>query len=92
MDAGIVVPIAGMVTGIILGLPLVRVAVRYLEERVLRSGSEGAAERRGIDELRARLEVVETMRDRLTDVEERLDFAERMLARSRDRTELPPAR
>lgn len=92
MDAGVLVPIAGMVTGIILGLPLVRLAVRYVERRVLRGGPGDADLRHEVDELRTRLDAMEVMRDRLADLEERQEFTERVLARDRERPGLSPGR
>jgi len=42
-----------------------------------------------LEEMQARLVELEAVADRLADVEERLDFAERLLAKSRDVERLP---
>ena len=75
------VPIAGMATGLILILPIVRAGVRYLERRGSASEREELADVR--EELRVltdRLDAADTQGARIAELEERVDFAERMLA------------
>ena len=82
MDWDILVPLAGMASGVILFLPLVRAFVRHLERRG--RGSRGELEALGDDVQALRERVVqlsETLEGRLIDLEERVDFAERLLAR-----------
>ncbi len=43
-----------------------------------------------LDEMRRRLELLESVEKRLAEVEERLDFAERMLTQQREPDRLPP--
>jgi hypothetical protein len=93
MDPGYVVfliPFAGIAALVALGLPLVRGVVRYLERKGAGAGGfEAEALHSEVDDLRARLELVENTTGRLTELEERLDFAERLLTQQRARAELP---
>lgn len=77
----LIIPLAGMVTGILLGLPIVRAAVRFVERKT--TGTSDLDRVRALEDqtedLRARVEAVETVRERLVELEERVDFAERML-------------
>jgi hypothetical protein len=86
VDLDILVPIAGMATGLLLFLPIVRAVVRVTEKKISGGAdSDQIAEIR--DELRLvqdRLERFEFGDDRVAELEERLDFAERMLAQQRD--------
>ena len=86
MHLDLLVPIAGMATGLILLLPIVRAAVRIVEKKV-----SGRAESQELltlrDEMRLlqeRVDRVEYVDDRIAELEERLDFAERLLAQQRD--------
>jgi hypothetical protein len=56
-------------------------AVEDLQKRVGGGGSE---------DVQARLDALEDVQRRLADVEERLDFAERMLAKQRDAERIAP--
>jgi hypothetical protein len=60
---------------------------KALAERI--SGRVPHSDGHGTESLRAE---VEEMRYRITEMEERLDFAERMLAQHRDSDQLPPPR
>jgi hypothetical protein len=86
----LVIPIAGMVTGIILGLPIVRAAIRHFERR---SGvGSGDSERLeiGVHDMRERLAALEERVElRMTEVEERIEFTERILTRHGDRPAQP---
>lgn len=82
MGPDFLVPIAGMATGLILLLPVVRAVVRVAEKKV-----SGGMENRELLELREelhsvqeRLDSVRYVDDRISELEERLDFTERMLA------------
>jgi predicted nucleic acid-binding Zn-ribbon protein len=86
MPPGIIVPIAGMVTGLILLAPVVRTVVRIAEKKLAGrpEGEELAALRHEVRILHDRLDRLEDGDDRLAELEERLDFAERMLTQQRD--------
>jgi predicted dinucleotide-binding enzyme len=61
---------------------------RAIGERIAgRADEVTAGSAREAEALRAE---VEQLHDRLTDLEERVDFTERVLARSREQSELPP--
>jgi hypothetical protein len=86
MSADFLVPIAAMVTGLILLVPVVRAVVRVAERKI--SGKSDGEELMMLrDELRIvqeRLDRVEYGDDRIAELEERLDFAERLLAQQRE--------
>jgi Tfp pilus assembly protein PilO len=73
------------VSGLVLW-PLVRALARRLEGRPRGADPELRAE---LDEMRARLAEVEGGQQRLAEVEERLDFAERLLTQRKDGAVLP---
>jgi hypothetical protein len=78
----LIIPIAGMLTGIVLGMPLIRAAVRYIERRT--GGEADPKLRAQVEEVRSRLDGMEELRERVLDLEERIDFTERVLARTKD--------
>ncbi|MBI3983487.1 MAG: hypothetical protein HY337_11290 [Gemmatimonadetes bacterium] len=87
----VVIPLAGMAVGVILGLPLIKAIVRRIEGRPTAPGSEEVqALRAEVAELRRRLESAEDVANRVAELEERADFAERLLTQQRDRSRLPP--
>ena len=83
----ILVPIAGMTTGLILLFPLVRAGVRVFERKHSGQGVESEELLNIRDDMRSlqdRLDQMEHADDRITELEERVDFAERLLAQHRD--------
>ncbi len=86
MHPDFLVPIAGMATGLILLLPVVRAVVRIAEKKI--TGNTESRELLTVrDEIRVvqeRLDGVQYVDVRISELEERLDFAERLLARQRD--------
>ena len=86
MHPDFLVPIAGMATGILLLLPVVRATVRIVEKKISGSGEHQELQtlRDEIRMVHERLDRVEYVDDRMSELEERLDFAERLLARQRD--------
>ena len=86
----LVIPLAGMVTGIILGYPVVKAVVRVFENKVGRRGSGQDNPAPAMTEIRDRLDALEDrVEHRLDDVEERVEFAERLLTKHRDQSALP---
>jgi hypothetical protein len=82
---GIVLAI-GLAGGTVyLVVSLIEVLIKRLEGR--RPGSLDAVERE-LDELRMRIEDGEQARQRIAELEERLEFAERLLAQQRDHERL----
>lgn len=86
--------LAVMIPVIVVSIPLVALIfsgmqkmmkLRIEEEKVKRGSGESA---RQIDDLRAE---VDQLRHELGEVHERLDFAERLLARKSETERLPPA-
>jgi len=85
MPTDIFVPLAGMATGVILLLPLVRALVRHVERRAYRPSGELDALRDEVQALREGVsQLSESVERRLLDVEERVDFAERLLAQRKE--------
>ena len=86
MNPDFLVPIAGMATGLILLFPVVRAVVRVAEKKI--AGKTDSEElmilRDEIRTVQERLDRVEYGDDRIAELEERLDFAERLLAQQRD--------
>lgn len=77
-----VLALSSMIMVTALGFGIMRSINRHLERK---HGGSGRVDvlRAEVDELRARVEDVDELRDRFIDLEERLDFAERLLARER---------
>lgn len=85
-----IIPLVGMAMATILGVPIVRAVVRRLENKPPRADEKGiTALRSEVAELRQRLEGLEDASQRMAELEERVDFAERMLTQQRER---PPLR
>ena len=85
-----VIPIMGMVTGIVMfvviGLVIVKVAHSQLGQVMARriSGRAGAGDQELREEVMQLRELVGQLEQRLSEGEERLDFAERLLSRGKD--------
>lgn len=82
------IPVAGIVMAGVVLTPLARALARRLER-----GSSGGAEAADVESLRgelaqwkARVEDVESVVARLDELEERVDFTERLLVKGRDGT------
>lgn len=75
------VVIATTIAGLVLGLPIVRAIVRRIDRKGVAAGSD--------ERIEALLEVVSDLRDRVSELEERQDFAERVLSRQREPQALP---
>ena len=86
MDADLLIPLAGMATVVVLALPIVRSIVRISEKKIVGrgDGEELKALREDVRILQDRMERLEFGDDRVAELEERLDFAERMLAQHRE--------
>jgi hypothetical protein len=83
------VPIAGIVAAVILGLPIVRVIVRAIDRRTGGSPSGQALPAADLADVRGQLEQLHEVTARVDELEERLDFAERLLAQQRVHGRLP---
>ncbi len=87
----VVFPILGMGMGALFMFGVYRIAVRWIDRRherlMLEQGAgAGSAE---VQQLRARVEQLEDGAARVQDLEERLDFTERVLTQQRERGQLP---
>ncbi len=78
----LLVPIAGMVTGAIISIAFFR-TVRHFIDRKTASGTDHELQAE-ISDLHARIEALEREEGRVEELENRLDFAERLLARGRE--------
>ncbi len=87
---GEMIPIMGMVTGIIsmvvIGLVIVKVAQSQLGQAIARriSGRSGTEDQELREEVMELRELVGHLEQRLAEGEERIDFTERLLARGKD--------
>jgi hypothetical protein len=83
----VLLPILGMGMGAFAMFGVYRTINRHLDRRHERLMAEraGGGDARQLDELRGRVEDLEEGSMRLQDLEERLDFAERMLAQQQRR-------
>jgi hypothetical protein len=87
----VVFPLVGMGIGVLFMFGVYRIAMRWIDRRherlmVQGGGGAGSAE---VQQLRARVEQLEDVAARVQDLEERLDFTERVLAQQRERGQLP---
>jgi hypothetical protein len=81
----------------VVAICVVFIAATVLAIRVLRRSERGGRKRRAdqaerVEELERRVGELEAGRQRVAELEERLDFAERLLARQRDASRVGPAR
>ena len=89
---GEMIPIMGMITGIVsmvvIGLVIVKVAQSQLGQAVARriSGKSGAGDQELREEVMELRELVGHLEQRLAEDEERIDFTERLLARGKHET------
>jgi hypothetical protein len=75
----IMIVVAALAASVIILWPIVRAFARRLEGK----GGDPAL-RAEVEQLHARLGEVDTLQTRIVDLEERLDFAERLLAQNRE--------
>jgi len=87
----VIFPLVGMGMGALFMFGVYRVAIRWIDrrhERLMAERGSGAAAGE-LRQLRARVEALEDSVGRVQELEERLDFAERILGQQRDRGRLP---
>ncbi len=77
-----ILPLAGMATGIIIIIGFFK-TVRHVIDRKLSRGDEGQLPEE-IADLQARIEALESEHGRVDELEDRLEFAERLLIRGRE--------
>ncbi len=75
----LLVPIVGMATGAIISIAFFK-TVRHFIDRKTASGTDHDLQTE-ISDLHARIEALEREQDRVEELEDRVDFAERLLAR-----------
>ena len=89
----ILVPIAGMLTGLgmawVLGSTIRFWVQRHYENKRLQGGGTSSA---ALEQLEDRVAMLEEVVGRVQDIEERLDFTERVLVQAREQERLPPGR
>ncbi len=71
-----------------LAFGLMRTINKHLD-RKHGGGPDAKALRPELDDMRAQLQGMDDLRDHIADLEERIDFTERMLAQQRDKERLP---
>jgi hypothetical protein len=86
----VVIPLAGMALSVTLGWPIARAIGRRIERRGAGGDPEATERLRGdVEDIRRRLDALEDLSGRLGEVEERLEFTERLLTRQRESGQLP---
>ncbi len=78
----LLIPLAGMATGAIISIAFFR-TVRHFIDRKTESGTDHELQAE-ISDLHTRIEALEREQDRVEELEDRVDFAERLLARGRE--------
>lgn len=87
----VVFPLVGMGMGVLFMFGVYRIVTRWIDRRPERSMLErdGGAGSADLRQLQARVDQLEDVAARVQDLEERLDFTERVLAQQRERGRLP---
>ena len=87
----LVLPIAGMLTGVVV-IGTLSWTARYWVQRhyAHRAGEMGPEVKAQLDRVDERMAMLEEVAGRVQDLEERVDFAERVLVRQREAGQLPP--
>ncbi len=89
----VVFPLIGMGGTVLLMFLTYRTVNRALERRHERAmGGSGGASRDEIQRLVSRIEVLEESTERMQELEERMDFTERVLTQQKERDRLAPGR
>ena len=78
----VLVPLAGMATGVIISIGFFK-TVRHFIDRKMTSGTDHELQAE-ISDLHARIEALERDQSRVEELEDRLEFTERLLARGRE--------
>jgi Tfp pilus assembly protein PilO len=78
--AVVFIVVAALVASVVILWPLMRAFARRVEGK----GGVDTALRAEVDQLQARLSEVDTLHQRVAELEERLDFTERLLAQAHD--------
>ena len=86
-DLWAIVPIAGMATGAFFMFGAYKLLTRWLDARARRETALPSEELR---DLQHEVEELRALPERVAQLEERLDFAERLLAQERERAGLRP--
>lgn len=86
----VVFPLIGMAMGAGVLYGVYRTANRLIGRKQAREALQGGAGSEEVENLRERVEALEELSYRLHDVEERVDFTERVLTQQRERDQLPP--
>lgn len=82
MDIMMLIPIAGMATGAIICIAFFK-TMRHFIDRKAASGTDHELQAE-ISDLHARIEALEREKGRVEELEDRVDFAERLLARGNE--------
>jgi hypothetical protein len=87
----VVFPLVGMGMGVLFMFGVYRVSIRWIDRRHERLMAERSGDAAGpeLEQLRSRVELLEDSLGRVQELEERVDFAERLLAQQRERGRLP---
>jgi hypothetical protein len=87
----VVFPLVGMGMGVLAMFGAYRIVIRWIDrrhERLMAERGAGGASAE-LQQIRSRVEQLEDVAAQVQDLEERLDFTERVLAQQRERGQLP---
>lgn len=87
-DFWFLVPLGGMATGALFMLGVYKLVVRWLD---LKARREAMGPVEDLRELQREVDELRALAPRLVELEERVDFAERLLARGGERPAIPRA-
>jgi len=87
-DFWFLVPLGGMATGALFMLGVYKLGVRWLD---LKARREAMGPPEDLRELQREVDELRMLAPRVAELEERLDFAERLLARGAERPAMPRA-
>ncbi len=84
------IPFAGMATGVVVIVTIARAIRHWVDRHYDQTGSTGGSLEPTVTRLEERVALLEELAGRVQDLEERVDFTERVLTRERDPGRLPP--
>ena len=88
---GPVLGIGAIIMFVVAGVVMVRVFTARFARHELKSGMDPAERDQLLEEVQVRLEELDQLKQRMGELEERVDFAERLLAKPREELRLGPS-
>ena len=82
----LIIPIAGMLTGVVLSVGFFRTVRHFIDRKT--GGSLDVDLKAEVADLQSRIDALEHRSERVDEIEDRLDFTERLLARKTESDQL----